>query len=65
MAQGALEIARENRVSLQRQNEALKRQARALQSQGEDGENAVQFSIDRGLDTSNVSFFSVQDKKHD
>ncbi|KQT60555.1 hypothetical protein ASG54_10505 [Aureimonas sp. Leaf460] len=63
LAQGALEIARENRVSLQRQNEVLKRQARALQSQGDEGENTVQFSIDRGLDTSNVSFFSVQDKK--
>jgi crescentin len=38
LAQGALEIARENRVALQRQNEALKRAVRAFQTQGDDGD---------------------------
>lgn len=64
LAQGALEIARENRMTLQRQNETLKRAARvnALRSDPED--DAADKRSD-GSPASNVSFLAVADKRND
>jgi crescentin len=64
LAQGALEIARENRIALQRQNEALKRSARAFQTQGEPAEPWSEPAGER-QPGSNVSFLALGDARPD
>jgi crescentin len=62
LAQGALEIARENRVALQRQNETLKRAIRALQTQG-DPADLRQLSSQSFEQHTNVSFLAQPDNR--
>jgi crescentin len=65
LAQGALEIARENRSALQRQNESLKRAVRAGQAHPDDQPTPARPVEDAPPSTSNVSFLTVPDKKND
>ncbi|BDA83752.1 hypothetical protein Sa4125_12940 [Aureimonas sp. SA4125] len=62
LAQGALEIARENRVALQRQNETLKRAVRAIQTQSEPV-GSEQYHLPDAGHVTNVSFLTLSDSR--
>ena len=59
LAQGALDIARESRAALQRQNESLKRASRSWQGEAGSVEAPVPATRE---ERSNVRFFNAPDK---
>ena len=67
LAQGALEIARENRAALQRQNETLKKAVRAGQAHPDDQvAETVRIEADgKDAHSSNVSFLPMSERKPD